>query len=98
MNNYLCYYDYIRASKNKLEKIKRVKAIIEAMEDSMLQGAVKSDLEEYVLDTGQSRIKTILRNPSEITRTLSDLNKYLNALTKSSVGFQYKLKPNHGCI
>lgn len=76
MDNYDTIYDYIRCS-DVGTKIDRIKAIIDALEDQLLQAAGTSDIEEYILDTGQSRIRTTYRDPKKIEELINLLTRRL---------------------
>lgn len=91
MATYITIIDYIGCSQSTVDKIARINAIIEALEDSLLLLASNADVEEYRLDDGQTVIKTIFREPSLIEDAISKLNRRRTRLINRCHGFRYNL-------
>lgn len=89
---YFTCIDYIRCASNTREKIDRINAIIEALEDSMLKGALKANIEEYSLDDGQTKIKEVFRDITQIENSITALTRRKNRLINSCVGYRYGLQ------
>lgn len=91
MATYINIIDYIGCNQNTIEKIARIDAIIEALEDSLLLLAANSDVEEYRLDDGQTVIKTIFRDPALIEDAIDKLQKRRTRLINRCHGYRYNL-------
>lgn len=89
---YITCIDYIRCSTDTTDKIARIDAIIAALEDSMLAGALKANIEEYSLDDGQTKIKTVFRSVKDIEDAIKALEGRKNRLINNCVGYRYGLQ------
>ena len=89
---YLNFIEYIRCSENTQEKIARINAIIEALEDAELSGASKAHLEEYQLDDGQDKVKVIYSDLKSIENTILALEKRKQRLINRCIGSRYGLQ------
>lgn len=89
---FLTVIDFIRCSTDTTDKIARIDAIIEALEDSMLAGALKANIEEYSLDDGQTKIKTVFRDVKSIEGAITALTRRKNRLINNCVGYRYGLQ------
>jgi hypothetical protein len=71
------------------EKIARIDAIITALEDAALKGAATGHLDEVSLDDGQTKIKTLYRNVTQITASITGFEaikqRYVNQLNGRSL-------------
>ncbi len=85
-------FDFIRCSTNTTDKIARIDAIIVALDDSMLAGALKANIEEYSLDDGQTKIKTVFRDVKSIENAITALERRKNRLINACVGYRYGLQ------
>jgi len=90
--------EYIRCSTNTNDKIKRINAVIEALEDSMLEGALKANIEEYSLDDGQTKIKTVFRDINTIEDSIVALIRRRTSLINSCIGHRYGLMDGKNII
>lgn len=64
---------YIESATSLQERLARIDAIILALENQMINyGAGSADIEEYNLDDGQVRIKTIYRSVDKIALAISN--------------------------
>lgn len=82
---------YIRCASDIRQKIARIDSIIELLEDSLLNNALDSGIEEYSLDDGQTKIKSVLRDPSAIEKAILALEKRKQRLINSCIGHRYGL-------
>lgn len=87
---------YILSADSQEEKIVKVGQIIDALLDMSIKAAATGNFEEYNIDDGQTKIKTIYRSVSEITaailayeliqqRLIARLNNQLNGRVKRLV-------------
>lgn len=84
---------YIRCAQSAKDKIDRIDAIIAALEDAELNLAIESgDIEEYSLDDGQTRIKTVIRDPSAIEKAILALERRKQRVINGCVGHRYGLQ------
>jgi len=88
---YINFVEYINCSTETKEKIARIDAIIALLEDAELNGAANADIEEYLLDDGQTRIKTIYRDIASIEKTIQALLRRKTRLQNQCVGYRYGL-------
>lgn len=91
----MAYYtctEYIRLADNVQQKIDRITNIIEMLEDSILEGELRGEIQEYNLDDGQTRIRTTFNSVESIERAIHRLEQRKQRLINSSVGFRYGLK------
>lgn len=87
------YYDsteiYISSASNLREKIARIDAIITALEAAALKGAATGHLDEVSLDDGQTKIKTLYRNATQIAASITQFEaikqRYVNQLNGRSM-------------
>lgn len=86
MATYVDFASCIRSGATLAGKIEKIDLIIEALEDAELIGAVDADIEEYQLNDGQTIIKTVLRNPADIERTIALLEKRRTKYCNQMVG------------
>jgi len=63
-------YFYIDSATSLLEKIARYDAIIKALEDQMLLSSEDAGYEEYSIDDGQVKIKSMFRDPLSISSAI----------------------------
>jgi len=75
---------YIASVTEKKAKITAIKAIIAALEVKALSSIDNIDVEEYMLDDGQTKIKTTFRSPEAIWKAIHNyeilLQRYINQL------------------
>lgn len=86
---------YIQSATSLEMKISRVEAIICALEDQALAGAANADITEYSLDDGQTKIRTVYRNPESIMRSINVYEQYLERLYGKLNGRGYRLVDGH---
>ena len=61
---------YIESSTNLCDKIEKIDAIIAALETTALKAASNDNIEEYWLDDGQSKIKTVYKGADEVMKSI----------------------------
>lgn len=91
MNIYNNIVLYVNCSADTKEKIARIDAIIAVLEDSELNGAANGDVSEYWLDDGQTKIKTVFRDPEAIERAILALQRRKIRLQNNCAGYRYGL-------
>lgn len=82
------YYEsadiYINEATSLRDKIKRIDDIITALETSALKAASTGNINEYSLDDGQTKIRTVYRNAAEVAHSITAFEtikqRYLNQL------------------
>lgn len=68
-------FDYIESKSDARSKITAIDAIISALLTSAAKAALSEDVQEYWLDDGQTKIKTVRRSVGAITKSISELRK-----------------------
>ena len=68
-------FDYIESKSDARSKITAIDAIISALLTSAAKAALSEDVQEYWLDDGQTKIKTVRRSVASITKSISELRK-----------------------
>lgn len=86
--------NYIDCSTGVNDEIARIDAIITALMDAELNSAINSgDIEEYSLDDGQTKVKTVIRDPEKITKSIAALERRKNHIINSNcIGRVVKLR------
>jgi hypothetical protein len=83
--------EYIRTGTNNKEKIEKIETVIEALELLMLESADKDNIDEYWLDDGQTKIKTVYRGVQSIMAAIMALEKLKMYYINRTVGRQVRL-------
>lgn len=68
------------------DRIERIKTIINALENAMLDGTISMGRESYSFDDGQTKIQTNFRSLSDITKAYEHWVKVLNLLSMQCEG------------
>ena len=75
---------YVDSKQKICDKIAAIDQIIEALEATALRSAGKDDIEEYWLDDGQTKIKTVYKGTDEVLKSIQSFIKlkeyYINKL------------------
>lgn len=75
---------YIEIATTLKDKIAKIDAVITALETSALTAAGKGAIQEYSLDDGQTKIRTVYRNAKEVADSISAFEtirqRYINQL------------------
>ncbi len=61
---------YIKSSTALCDKIAKIDAIIEVLEDTALKSAANDDVTELMLDDGQTKIKTIYKGTDAVLSSI----------------------------
>lgn len=80
------FIEYISCSEDDIERLKRINAIISALEDAELVAAASGHIDEYMLDTGQTKVKTIYRDLGSIGKAIELLQKRKTRLINLCAG------------
>jgi len=85
MASYDTILNYIDCAQGVKDEIARINAIISALVDAELKVALEAgDTEEYSLDDGQTKIKTIIRDPLKIEKAIEALERRKNRLINAN--------------
>lgn len=88
---------YIKSASTMLERINRIDQIILALELQVVNVAAgNSDIEEYSIDDGQVKIKTIYRSVDSITKAIHGFETLKNKLLNQLNGRVTVLRPFSG--
>ena len=87
---------YIEGATGLVERLARIEAIIEALELRQVEVIGKSNVEEYQLDDGQVKIKTIYRSSEEIAKAIEAYEKLKQKILNRLNGRQIVLRPWQG--
>lgn len=75
---------YVQSAANKVERINRIDAIIEALYDAALAAASNEGVTDYFLNDGQVQIKGTYRSSAQVYASINAFEKlknmYLNQL------------------
>lgn len=86
---YSCSKTYLESATSVKEKIAKLDLIIAAMYEAAERAAASGEIEEYLIDDGQSKIKNIYRDIGSIANAIVGYEKlrqmYYNRLTGRKV-------------
>ena len=88
-------FAYIETAADIEAKIEKINQIQTALEDAALNSASRNGIEEYMLDDGQVKIKTIYRSVDEIVASIEGFEKIKQRLINRVQGHVMQLRPNH---
>jgi len=95
-------FDYIASATSDKDKIAKMQAIINVLEETALKAATSQNIDEYWLDDGQTKIKTVYRGMKEImagTTAIDTLmQRYINRLQGRVVRLVDEKNFRHGGI
>ena len=90
---------YIEDATSLEDRVNRYGQIIDALELRLLNvGTESAETEEYSIDDGQVKIKTIYRDLSSITTAIENLTKLRQKLINKLNGHGFVLRPWRGLI
>lgn len=72
---YTSAYEYIHSTNDLLTQIGKIKQVIDALTQAMIDGAPSGNILEYSLDTGQSKMKTVYKSATAIVDQIAALEK-----------------------
>jgi peptidyl-tRNA hydrolase len=75
MVEFYCESDYIESKTSLRAKIASIDAIILALMTSALKAATKDGIQEYWLDDGQTKIKTIYKGVDQIWASINNFKR-----------------------
>lgn len=83
---------YIDSAQDACDRLLRVEALIDSLIDAATRAALGEEISEYNLDDGQTKIRSVSRSVSEITKSIDDLMRLKNLLKKQINGHITQLK------
>ena len=90
---------YINSASDLVDKITRYDAIINALGNLVLNDtAAKAGIEEYQLDDGQTKIKTIYTTVASQARAIVEFEKLKNKAINQLNGRQMVMRPWQGLV
>ena len=93
MATYETVYDFYACSEDHVTRIEKIDAIITALEDASLKLAANADVEEYLLDDGQTRIRTTYRDPNKLAKVINAFEGIRNKLiNRNCLGRTFTLR------
>lgn len=82
----MLYYDhealYIFSKTKAAERVAAIDNIIDTLLITVMSSVQKGNIQEYMLNDGQTIIKTVYRNPDEVTRVVERLYKLRNLIAQ----------------
>ena len=87
---------YIESASSKIERLNRIMQIIEALELRQVAVIGNADVEEYSIDDGQIKIKTIYRSSKQIADAIEAYEKLKQKLLNQLNGRQMALRSWQG--
>ncbi len=82
---------YVESRTDRISKINAIQQIQDALLTSALKAAGQSNLQEYMLNDGQTIIKTIYRNPAQIHQAYIDFERIKQSLLNALNGRMVRL-------
>ena len=79
-------YEYIIDSTSIKQRYDRIVQIITALENQQIAAVTNSDVEEYEINDGQIKIRTLYRSASTIAKAIHDYEVILNRLEQQLAG------------
>ncbi len=80
---------YIDSANSLKDKISRIDSIIDALLNTALESATSDNITEYMLDDGQTKIKTVYRSTDSVFKSINALERtkqiYLNRLNGRTI-------------
>lgn len=98
----MIYYDscalYISSTQDPRERIKKIDLIIDMLMTTGLSSAENADVNEYSLDDGQSKIKTVFNSPDKVISAINGFEKIRNIYINRINGRVTRLVPGSSII
>jgi hypothetical protein len=91
MVTYDSAYNYIESCTTLRDKITRIEAIITALEDTALKAAANDNITEYMLNDGQTIIKTVYKGADAVMRSIEAYEKLKERYVNKLNGRTFKL-------
>jgi uncharacterized protein (UPF0335 family) len=87
---------YIESADSMIERVERLEQIIEALEIRALAVVGDADVEEYQIDDGQVKIRTLYKSSESIAKAIMAYEKLRNKLLNKLNGRNMALRPWQG--
>lgn len=87
---------YIESATSLVDKVNKIQQIIDALLDQQIAAVGNSFTDEYSVDDGQIKIKTIYRSPDSIARAINDYEKIKQQCLNRLNGRNRVLRPWQG--
>ena len=87
---------YIQSATSLENRLERINQIIDALELLLLQNIGKSGIDEYSLDDGQIKIKTIYRSVDSMSAAIDALEKQKQRLLNQLNGRAFNIRSWQG--
>ena len=88
----IALYDYIKNSQGNQDRYNRLIAIRTEMEGTLLRGAFNGEYDEYNLDDGQTKLKVIYRNQTEVVNAINAIDSLITKVQNRLIGRTFGLK------
>lgn len=82
---------YIQSQTTLCGKIAKIDAIIEVLESTALKSAANDDINELMLDDGQTKIKTIYKGTDAVLRSIKGFEQIREMYVNRFNGRKFKL-------
>ena len=89
---------YIQEAASTFERVQRIESIINALELQMLSATANEPIQEYSLDDGQVKIRTMYRSIKGMQDGIFVLEQMKNRLINQLNGHVMALRPWQGLI
>jgi len=89
---------YIRSATSLQDRLTKICNIIDALEERELEAAGNVDIDEYSLDDGQVKIRTLYRDPNSIARAIELLERRKIKILNQLNGRQMALRDHRGLV
>lgn len=89
---------YIQSAADDYARLQRIESIIVALELQMLSSTANEPIQEYSLDDGQVKIRTMYRSIESMQKGIFVLEQMKNRLLNSLNGHQIVIRPWQGLI
>lgn len=102
MDNSAVVYDsagiYIESASSLKDKINRVSAIISALLDVAVKSAETGNIDEYQLDSGQTKIRTSYTGPDQVFKSIEHFEKLKTYYSNKLNGHNFRLMDSKNFI
>lgn len=81
---------YIECASSLTDKITRIEAVISALLDVAIKAAETTNIKEYQLDSGQTKIRTFYNSADEVFRSIEHFEKLKSYYTEKLNGRSFR--------
>lgn len=92
MSDNVALYDYIKGCDDNATRYKKLIGIRDEMESTLLRGAFNGEYDEYNLDDGQTKIKVVYRNQTEVVNAISAIDILITKAQNRLIGRTFSLR------